>query len=156
MVFRHKYPTKNFQQREPVQLALGGPANLALDFLTLYPFADGAIDDFAPLDEEGVPLTNSYYLLYEAGIKDMRRGLREDDDQIKQRRARFVKFLHDSFNITIDPALFTTKEASYVQNNVGGVVPYSGLQKSNYRVRYATRTLLKWINKRAKRTLGGL
>lgn len=64
----------------------------------------------------------------------MKRWLREDDEQIKQRRATFVQFLNESFGIEIDPALFQTEEASYVQNNIGGVVPYSGSQKSGLRV----------------------
>lgn len=132
LVFDNPFPAKDFQRSDLVKLVLGGEPDVASNFLILDTYADGTVNDFQPLDRQGKPLMTSYYLLYDAGIKDFRRWLGETDQQILQRRARFIQFLKDSFNINI--TISNPEEASYVENSVDGVFPYSGLQKSGLRV----------------------
>lgn len=133
--FDDAYPVMDWQQQNLVQIALGGPPQVTTTFLTLDTYADGIFNDFQPLKMVQLPLTTSYYLLYDDGVNAMKRWLGEDDQQILQRRARFVRLLKDSFNITLDQSAFNnTEEASHVENMVGGVVPYRGLPESGLRV----------------------
>lgn len=81
-----------------------------------------------------MPLTTSYYLLNDAGIKDMRLWLREDTSQILQRREAFVHFLMQDFKVPFNVSLLTTEEALYVENTIGGVVPYTGSHESGLRI----------------------
>lgn len=64
----------------------------------------------------------------------MRRWLGWSDEEIIRRRNLFVTFLKDRFNIIIDPMLLESEEAKYPSNVIGGVAPYSGNQRTGFRV----------------------
>lgn len=101
--------------------------------LVINTIADGVIMDFNTVEMEMVPFTRSYFLEYEAGIKDMVRWLGETTEAIKARRERFAWFLQTRFNMTHIP-LELPAEALWVENEVRGIKPYSGSHNSDYRI----------------------
>lgn len=97
-------------------------------------FADGRIDNFGPVGEQLVPLTTSYYLQNEGGVKDMKKWLGVGDSDVIQMRNAFISFLKTNFSIVIDEAAINAPSAALPENGVGGVVPYSGSHASGLRI----------------------
>jgi hypothetical protein len=94
--------------------------------------ADGRLVNFNPLSADTVPLTSHYFLTHEAGVKDMRRWLKETDNEIAARRLAFADFLQARFDITTTP--FDEAVAKSLDNEVSGIVPYTANHDTDLRV----------------------
>jgi hypothetical protein len=124
---------QNFQLYSPEV----NPATTAKNSIGDYDFymdtrADGRLVGFNPLSEDTVPLTSHYFLTHEAGVKDMRRWLKETDAEIEKRRLDFAEFLWECFDISTTP--FDEPVAKSLDNDVSGIVPYTANHDTDLRV----------------------